>query len=128
MLTRFCVYTIRHSKDLKAIAQAGGSGGFKENKAWVSADRLLREARLKGERLPILFAPAEGTRYLFAWALLEKINITADGKTKYTFTALKLFDGKLRRKSVLKKKSNLEPLAENFIRPYAVCWRPKFLI
>jgi hypothetical protein len=71
MLTQFCVYTIRQSEDLKAIARAEGTGGFKEGKAWVSGDRLLKEARRNGECLPILFAPAEGTRYLFAWALLE---------------------------------------------------------
>jgi hypothetical protein len=82
MLTQFCVYTIRQSEDLKAIARAEGTGGFKEGKAWVSGDRLLKEARRNGECLPILFAPAEGTRYLFAWALLEKIKITADGQNE----------------------------------------------
>jgi hypothetical protein len=48
-------------------------------------------------------------------------------KTNYTFTGLKLFEGERRLKSVLKKKSNRERLAENFIRPYAICWTPKFL-
>ncbi len=79
-------------------------------------------------RLAIVFGTAEETRDLFAWALLERIEITPDKTTNYTFTGLKLFEGRKRLKSALRKKSNREPLDENFIRPYAICYTPEFLM
>ncbi|HXB67289.1 MAG TPA: hypothetical protein VNY05_03550 [Candidatus Acidoferrales bacterium] len=127
MLTQFCIYTIKHSDYLTESQATGGSGVYPEGRAWVTAARLLRDAKLSGERLPVLFSPAEGTRYLFAWALLEEIEITAARTTNYTFTSLKLFEGKQRLKSVLKKRSTGEPLDQNFIRPYAICYTPKFV-
>ena|ERR1017187_6870898 len=130
MLTKFCVYTIRHSQDLSTASQAvGGRGGYPEKKVWRTAARLLQDARRSGERLPVLFSPAEGTRYLYAWALLEEIEVrSADKTTNYSFTDLKLFGAKQRRKSALRKKSNREPLDENFIRPYAICYTPRFVL
>ncbi len=99
-----------------------------EQKAWVTAARMLDDAKRSGERLPVLFSRAEGTHNLFAWALLETIEIAADKSTKYTFSNMRLFKGTRPLMSVLKKKSNREPLDEWFIRPYAICYTPSFVM
>jgi hypothetical protein len=58
---------------------------------------------------------------------LKTIKITADGQNELHVYRTEAVEGERRLKSVLKKKSNRERLAENFIRPYAICWTPKFL-
>ena len=63
--TDFCIYTIKHSDDLVK----GRSGTFHENRAWVTGKRLLDEAKLSKKVLPLVFCPAEGTKYLYAWAV-----------------------------------------------------------
>jgi hypothetical protein len=120
--TDFCIYTIKHSDDL----DKGRSGTFHENRAWVAGKRLLEEAKRAKQVLPVVFCPAEGTKYLYAWAVLRKIDITEDG-TNYTFEKLKLFRNPPPLKTTMKKKSDRKPLHRNFIRPYAICVTPAFL-
>ena len=84
----------------------------------MTAKRILDEAKLRGEAVAVVFAAAEKTDKLVAWALLEDIHITEDG-TEYTFKNLKRFQNPLRAKTDLRKR-NGEPLSQNFIRPYAL--------
>lgn len=116
-----CVYTIKHSDDLVS----GRSGTFHEKRAWATAKRLVDQADRKREPVIVLFAAAEKTDKLIAWAVLEDVQITETG-TDYTFSNLKKFRPPLRPKTVLRKR-NGEPLSAGFIRPYAICRRPKFL-
>ena len=125
MLTEFCIYTIKHSDDLRATLASGGRDTYTERKKWVRARQLLDEAKQAAERLPILFAPAEGTRHLFAWALLEEV--IPDDTSSYTFSELRLFN-RQPLKSTLRKASDGQPLDESFIRPYAVCHTPDYLV
>jgi hypothetical protein len=90
MLTDLCIYTIKHSDDLRATLNAGGHDTYKEGKKWARAKRLLKDAKRVGKRLPVVFAPAEATRHLFAWALLDDVN--ASEESTYTFSELQLFD------------------------------------
>ena len=120
--TDFCVYTIKHSDDLVQ----GRSGTFHEKRAWVTGKRLLEEAKRAKQVLPVVFCPAEGTKYLYAWAVLRKIDITEDG-TNYTFEKLRLFRNPPPLKTTMKRKSDRKPLHRNFIRPYAICVTPAFL-
>ncbi len=60
MLTDPCIYTIKHSDDLRAALAAGGRGTYTERKKWVRAKQLLEEAKHTGKSLPVVFAPAEG--------------------------------------------------------------------
>lgn len=125
MLTDLCIYTIKHSDDLRTTLASGGGGTYTERKKWARGKRLLDEARRTGKRLPIIFAAAEGTFDLFAWAILDEV--VPDLITSYTFSELRLFDPQP-QKSTLKKASNGEPLAEWFIRPYAICQTPDYLL
>jgi hypothetical protein len=121
MLTDLCIYTIKHSDDLRASLAKGGCDTYTERKIWARAKQLLDSAKHSGQRLPILFAPAEGTLRLFAWALLDQV---VPGETStYSFSELRLFvEPPL--KTTLRKASDGEPLAEWFIRPYAICHTP----
>ena len=125
MLSELCVYTIKHSDDLRATLANGGRGTYTERKKWVRAKQLLEEAKRTGKRLPVIFAPAEGTFQLFAWALLDEV--VPDETSSYTFSELRLFDGQ-HHKSTLRKASDGEPLDEQFIRPYAICQTPDYLV
>lgn len=119
--TDLCVYTIKDSADLVA----GRSDTFHEKRPWVTARRLLVEAERRGESVAVVFAPANTTDYLVGWAVLKDIQITPDG-TDYTFANLRKFKKPLQPKTALRKR-NGEPLSQNFIRPYAICRKPKFL-
>jgi transcriptional regulator with XRE-family HTH domain len=125
MLTDLCIYTIKQSDDLRASLANGGCGTFTERKKWVRARQLLEEAKRAGKRLPVIFAPAEATRHLFAWALLDEI--VPDEESAYTFSGLRLFDPQP-LKATLKKASDGEPLDPWFIRPYAICQTPDYLL
>lgn len=125
MLTDLCIYTIKHSDDLRATLANGGRDTYRERKKWVRAKQLLDEAKRAGKRLPVIFAPAEGTFHLFAWALLDEV--LPDETSSYTFSELQLFDPQP-HKSTLRKASDGEPLDEWFIRPYAICQTPNYLI
>ena len=92
MLPDLCIYTIKQSDDLRKVATGDGSATFKENKPWVSASELVAEASRANDRVPVLFAPAEATGCLFAWALLDDV-VLDEKTTTYSFSQLQLFDG-----------------------------------
>jgi hypothetical protein len=125
MLTDLCIYTIKHSDDLRATLGNGGRGTYTERKKWVRAKQLLEEAKRAGKRLPVIFAPAEGTIHLFAWALLD--DVVPDKTSSYTFSELRLF-GPQPHKTTLRKASDGEPLDEWFIGPYVICQTPDYLV
>ncbi len=76
-LTDTCIYTIKHTDDLETAAKTPGLVTFTEDKRWVTAQKMLIKALRLGERVPIIFAPAEFTRFLFGWGLLDKVVLTA---------------------------------------------------
>ena len=126
-LSPSCIYTIRQSDFLAADYASGGKGEFTERRPWVGGNRILQEARKNQQRVPVLFAPAEGkiSAGLIYWALIDDISITSEG-TKVRFSALQPFSKKPRLSS-LKKLSDGEPLSDNYIRPYVPCRTPAFL-
>jgi hypothetical protein len=120
-LAPLCVYTIKRRNDLVP----GRSDTFHEKRLWKTAKRLLDDADRRDESVAVVFAEAENTDKLVAWAVLNDIQITPDG-TDYTFSNLRMLEEPLRPKTELRKR-NGEPLSRNFIRPYAICRKPKFL-
>jgi hypothetical protein len=125
MLTDTCIYTIKHTDDLETAAEAREPVTFTEDKRWVTAQKMLIGALRLGERVPIIFAPAEFTRFLFGWALLDKVVLKND-TTEYTFSQFQKFKKEAHRKTTLRKASNAEPLHADFIRPYAICLTPAY--
>jgi hypothetical protein len=123
-LSEFCIYTIKHSNELRASYARGGRDTYTEKKQWTTAGRLLADAKRADQRLPVVFAPAEGTSHLFAWGLLDSIR-TINDSTEYAFSDLRVFNHRP-AKSTLRKRDG-EPLGEGFIRPYAICVTPAYL-
>ena len=122
-LTDTCIYTIKHTDDLETAAKTPGLVTFTEDKRWVTAQKMLIKALRLGERVPIIFAPAEFTRFLFGWGLLDKVVLKNDA-TEYSFSQFQRFKKEAHRKTMLCKASNAEPLHADFIRPYAICLTP----
>jgi len=124
-LFHICIYTIKHSDDLRAALKSSGKTTFTEGTHWSKANQLLKEAHDLGQQLPVVFAPAEGTRQLFGWASLDDIKL--GDVTEYTFSNLKAFQ---RRplKTTLKKHSDGQPVSPDYIRPYLICQTPDYLL
>jgi hypothetical protein len=126
VLTDLCIYAIRHSDELEGTFAQGGQGAFIEGKPWARAKELLDQAERAGKRLPVIFAAAEWTRELFAWALLDEVLIE-EKTTRYRFSELQLFDEPRPLKRDVKKEdgSGLDPA---YIRSYAVCQTPSVCV
>lgn len=121
-----CVYTIRHSSELHAAYKRGGDGSFIERKRWVTAVSLLEKAQIEGFNFPIVFAPGEFIDGLHFWAHIESLSITSDDFTEVHYSGLTPIPEKPPLSS-LRLVSSGEPLRNDFLRPYALCYTPEFL-
>lgn len=126
-ISPFCIYTIRHTRDLKAIWQDGGKGEFEENSRWVTGSRLLAKAKHQGTRLPIVFAAADAGGGLLYHGFLTDVDVDeTEPRTTFKFVGLEKIGGE-HPKSSLQLKSANRPLSDDFIYPYAICLTPTFL-
>jgi hypothetical protein len=128
----FCVYTITKSSNLKKREQKNRIEPITEQKNWVTAKRLLAEARQNNKEMIIIFAAAEDTRHLIYWAKLNRVKIESDENDKltttYWFSDLTPFSAPLPRKTSLILKQSGKPVSKGFIRPYAICRTTKLLL
>jgi len=123
-LSRFCIYTMRHTDKLKKAHEKSGSDAVTQNKRWVQGESLFREAQANDERMPILFTAAEDEGGLIFYACLASVEIDDDAsQTTHSFSGLTRLD-KERPKSSLVKRSDNRPLSDDYIRPYAICFTP----
>lgn len=78
-----CIYTIRHKDFLDADYASGGTGEFSERGCWAKGSRILQEARLNKQRVPVLFAPADAEIIdgVIYWALIDDSTLTTDDTT-----------------------------------------------
>ena len=126
-LSRFCVYTMRHSAELDAQTKISGPHVLRERKAWTTGHQLWDQARRAGEMMPVVFSGAEDDTGLIYWPTIEDIRIDeATRATTCTYFGLKPINP-ARPKSSLRLKTGDRPLSEDFIRPYAICHTPAFL-
>ena len=119
------IYTIAHVDKLAAAQTNGGRGTFSEKRSWTSGQKLLRRAQAEGLEVPIVFADATDCSKLIYVAVLTSIVLA--GSTTYTFERLRPPRGR-RRPQDLVLLSTGEPIAPGFIRPYALCHTPRFLM
>ncbi len=126
-LSPFCVYTIRHRKDLDEAYRGGGSDGFEEKKLWKTGHRLFQEGKRNGQQMPMVFASADITDRLLYHAVLSDLVLDeAEATTSYEFIHLTPIGGDLPL-STLRLRSTNRPLSDNYIRPYAICHTPSFI-
>jgi hypothetical protein len=127
-LSPFCIYTIRHHRDLDEAYRSGGNGQFTENTMWSTGQRLFLEAKKNGQRMPVIFASADiGTDRLIYYAMLRDVEINESGSTTtYEFASLQQIASHHPLSSLTLRSTN-RPLSDNFIRPYAICLTPSFI-
>jgi hypothetical protein len=127
----YCVYTIKHSRDLAKLLLTNKYGTFSEKNKWVEAKKMFEKSKSNNKKFIVIFAPAEVTGYLHSWATLTDIKISDDNSsTVYSFTDLtKIIEYENGvKKSELILKSSGKNINENFIRPYALCKTPYDII
>lgn len=124
-LSEFCIYTIRHPEELESARDAGYSIAWEEKKRWAQGVRLLEQACRENTRLPLLFGDATNCSLLTHWAVIQDIHLLPTG-TKYTFSPPKRIPGR-HSPQELALQSTGELIAEDFIKPYAICKTPRFL-
>lgn len=120
-----CVYTILHPKTLATHLEDGGDGEFDEAKKWVTASKLLAEAKRSGKRLAVVFADATHCARVIYWAEISAIKTGSHGTTCF-FRGLRRLQP-VRSQQELFLVSSVQRIAEGFIKPYAICWRPDFV-
>lgn len=124
-LTEYCVYTIKDPTLLADAASSGVSVTFSESKRWVTGHSLWKEAESENLAMPVLIGDAADCSRLLYWGLLTKVELTESG-TNFTVDRVRQLD-KLHTPQELELRSTGELIADNFIRPYAICKTPDFL-
>src|SRR5436305_7730201 len=81
--TSHCVYTIARTDRLETAVRRSRSLRLTERKRWVTALKLLDQARLLHQELPIVFGDAADCACLVYWGILKdiKLNPTESGTT-----------------------------------------------
>lgn len=124
-LAEFCIYTIRHPRDLSNAFESAEPTVWEESKAWIQGSSLLDAAQRDNTRLPILFADATDCSRLTHWAISDGIEVDANSTT-YKFHSLNRLRGR-HSPQELTLRSTGRKIAEGFIKPYAICKTPEFL-
>ena len=125
-ISEFCIYTMRKSDNLRYIYLGDGTGKFSEKKIWRTGHALFQQAMEENKKMPIFFSAAEEDSGLIYFAFLESIEI-GNSMTTYSFSDINKID-EPKPLSSLKLRSSQRPLSDNYIRPYAICETPDFLI
>jgi hypothetical protein len=116
------IYVNASSERLRAASRGGEpSAVITEKKRWVTGYNLFLQARDRGEELPLIFAQYAPLTF---WAVARDITI-GESTTDYQFAHLTPLQG--RRRSDLVVASTSAPLADEFIRSYAIVRTPDFL-
>lgn len=125
-ISDFCIYTMRKRDNLQYIYLGDRAGKFSEKKIWRTGHALFQQAMEENKKMPIFFSAADENSLLIYFAFLESI-VIGDSGTTYTFTALKkIIEPK--PLNTLKLRSSRRQLSNDFIRPYAICYTPDYLI
>jgi hypothetical protein len=123
-LFQYAVYTTL-AGTVFTQALAAGALTFKEGKRWTGATHLLDEARAHGQRVPLLVSDgAYDCSKLIGWAVLDRVELSDDGTRVW---ASELRPLKRHRTQELLLRKSGQPIAEGFIRPYALVHTPGFL-
>lgn len=118
-----CIYTTRFRHLLEKASRERKP--FVENKPWVTGKKLFDEARAEGKRLALVCSDASTTSDLIGCALIDRISLRESG-THVTISSWTPLRGHVIQDLVLHKHSR--QIAPNFIKPYAICRTPQFVV
>jgi hypothetical protein len=85
---------------------------------------MLQRAQEKGERLAVIFSDGAICSRIVGWALVESIERHGAG-TALRFSRWQPLEGPCTQELILRNSG--EPIADGFIRPYALCVTPWFI-
>ena len=133
-----CIYAIKTLSDLKAAFKNGGKGTFTEGKPWSAGRELFKDAENEDKNLYVVFANADTTWDLLFYAKLTKIEILPNtdkkGKskdmTRYSFEKMKRYPKRnppYNKMDLLVDSTGVR-IPEGFIKSYAICRKPAYLI
>lgn len=125
-LAEHCVYTIVQGDKLETKTPQGGKVTFIESKKWVTGFRLWQQAMAADACFPLLLGNATDCSRLEYWGLLTKIVLT-DAGTSYTVDDVREFTVS-HKPQELTLRSSGKCIAPGFIKPYAICLTPDFLV
>ena len=120
-----CIYTTKKKTDLISAIQGGGKGTYSIKTRMVRAVSLLERCKSRGLALPVIISDAAICMNLVAHGLLTSIIVGEDG-TNYSFENLTRIQGS-HKLSELRLISIGKNISKDFIRPYAICYRPLFI-
>jgi hypothetical protein len=127
-LSSYCIYTIRHSNALLMQAEQGGAHTLTERTTWTTGSQLWAEAKRSGERMPLVLSGADVETGLIYWACIDEITVDTEmASTTCCYSDLRPIVP-VRPRSALRLRASGRQLSEDFIRPYALCRTPEFLI
>lgn len=76
--------------------------------------------------MPILFSAAEANTGIIYWAIIESIDVNQNETTCHYCNLIPITPE--RKRSELQRRAENRPLSDDLIRPYAICWTPRFLM
>jgi hypothetical protein len=126
-LSEYCVYAIVERKKLDQDFKRQVSRSYKERKPWASATSLLEKSRLNECNMPVLFGNADDCSQLSHWGLLTDVRVNDDKTTEYTVDRLRKIGGKQAPQDLVLRSSG-KNIAPHFIKSYAICKTPAFLL
>lgn len=119
-LAAYCIYTVRHSDELRRQAAQGSRHSLTERNVWKTGSKLWSEAERSGERMPLVFSGADDETGLFYWVIINDIKIDYENRsTTCSYTDLR---------DINPRRDGKRPLSDDYIRPYAICKTPGFLV
>lgn len=121
-----CIYTTKKKEDLIRDIKGGGKGLYQIKTKMITAVSLLERCKQRGLPLPVIISDANCCINLIAHGVLTSILVGEDG-TEYGFENLQPIHGN-HKISELKLISTGDNISENFIRTYAICYQPDFIL
>ncbi|MGY0194574.1 HNH endonuclease [Leptothrix sp. BB-4] len=119
-MSRAAVYTIVNRALVQQALVQGQRGHFIEAKRWASASKAWRACVDDGLSYLLLLGDAAEIRGVEWVAEVESIEILPDDRTRVTFARLRMLDKAIPRSRLIKA-SNLQPLSNDYIKPYVPC-------
>jgi len=126
-LSEYCVYAIVERKKLDHDFKRQVSCSYKEGKPWATAASLLEKSRLMKSNMPVLLGNADDCSQLSHWGLLTDIQVNDDKTSGYTVDRLRKIGGTHAPQDLVLRSTG-KNIAPHFIKSYAICKTPAFLL
>jgi hypothetical protein len=126
-ICQFCIYTIKDRNELAIKAETGQRADLSERKLWVTGEKLWHKAVADGEAMPILLGDAADCSHLLYRGFLTDVRPQPDGGTSFSVDRIRRIKGRHSQQELVLRLTG-KTIKPKFIRPYAICRTPGFVI